>query len=243
MLTSIDQLSNTVYRLTLYPENGFIGFNHFLILDENPTLIHMGHKKTFETLLGLVNKLVDPSNLRYLAFSHHEADESGALAQWLTIAPNAEVCVGKICASSIQDEMEGVPKVLKHGETINLGSENLILLETPHFPHNWDACLFLTDKSQVVFGSDLGTQPGNRSAFTDIDPSEEIVALQRQVGYMSYGPNFDKAVAILQGYEVNTLAAMHGSALSKAQYNNLLGLLTLENVAALRANTTPEVCF
>lgn len=237
MLTSIDQLSNTVYRLTLYPENGFIGFNHFLILDENPILIHLGHKKTFETLLGLVSKLVNPSSLRYLAFSHHEADESGALAQWLAVAPQAQICVGKICASSIQDEMDGIPKVLKHGESINLGSENLILLETPHFPHNWDACLFLTDKSQVLFGSDLGTQPGNRPAFTSLDPSEEIIALQRKVGYMSYGPHFDKTVAMLQSYNINTLAAMHGSALSKAQYDNLLHLLTLENAAALK--TTP----
>lgn len=240
MQSTIDQISQTVYRLSLYPDNGPICFNHFLILDERPALIHMGHRKTFDTLLALTKQLIDPSRIQYLAFSHYEGDESGALTHWLEVAPEAQVCVGGVCALSVKDEITQKPNILRHGESISLGSENLTLLETPHFPHNWEACLFITDKSQVLFGSDLGTQLGNRPAFTTIDHAEEIIDLQKKVGYLSYGPHAQQALDILQQQEVTTLATMHGSALSQTQYQSLLSLLRLENEAILNPDLSHE---
>lgn len=227
--TQIDQLSGNIYRICLYEEGGFIAFNHFLIVDEKPTLIHMGHQKAFPVLYEQVSQLIDPAKLKYLCFSHLESDESGALNDWLSVALDAEICIGKICASSVKDLTERPIRVLKDNEKILLGKEALVLLETPHVPHNWDACLYYATEQKVLFGSDLGTQTGFKEIFTTVDPSDEIMALQKKIGYMSYGPHLRTVIDRLKALDVEILAVMHGSSLRKEQFKNFLNLLALEN--------------
>jgi flavorubredoxin len=229
MKTAIDEIACHVFRICLYPDNGFIAFNHFLILDEHPVLMHLGHKKSFETLLKQVKTLIDPATIRYLAFSHVEADECGALHQWLAVAPHAEVAVGKICAASLKDELDTPLRVLKNNEALHLGQEELILLETPHFPHNWDACLFYTRYGKVLFGSDLGTQTGYREALTEVSPVGDIMALQKKLAYMPYGPHVTTTIQTLKKLDIQLLAAMHGSALNQLQFSHLLDALEQEN--------------
>lgn len=227
--TSIDQVGDNVFRISIFPENGFITFNHFLVKDEQSALIHMGHRKNFEILLPLVKKILHPDKIRYLTFSHFEPDESGALNEWIEVAPNAEVCVGQVSAASLKDFTDKTPRILKDNESMDLGVEKLLCLETPHFPHNWDACLFYLSESRLLFGSDLGTQVGAKKAFTTTDPCEEIMAFQRKVRYMAYGPHLTSAINKLKALELTSMAAMHGSVLDTSQYHELLSLLEIEN--------------
>jgi flavorubredoxin len=64
-------------------------FNHFLIKDDEPMLYHVGMKKMFPILLEAVGKIISPSQIRWVGFSHFEVDECGALNDWLQAAPNA----------------------------------------------------------------------------------------------------------------------------------------------------------
>lgn len=237
MITKIDELFKNIYRICLYEENAFISFNHFLIADERPVLIHMGHQKTFAHLLAEVKKIINPTDIQFLAFSHLESDESGALNQWLEIANDAQIVVGKVCASSLKDSTDREIKILKDNESINLGNEILTLLETPHFPHNWDACLFYAQQSSILFGSDLGTQTGYREVFSDKDPSDDIMALQKKLKYMSYGPHITESIKKLKSLNIEILAAMHGSALTKEQFLNFINLLEQENAINLDINS------
>ena len=40
-------------------------------------------------------KIIPPERLRWIAFSHFEADESGAINEWLAVAPNATPAHGQ----------------------------------------------------------------------------------------------------------------------------------------------------
>lgn len=67
-----------------------IQFNQFLVRDCEALLYHTGLKAVFPQVRAAVAKIVDPTALRWIAFSHFEADECGALNEFLSIAPDAQ---------------------------------------------------------------------------------------------------------------------------------------------------------
>ena len=98
-MTTINEIAPDLFRLSIYVPDFDMQFNHFLVRDEEPLLFHAGLKAMFPALREAVAKLVDPTNLRHIAWSHFESDECGALNDWLQLAPQAQpVCtlVGKL---------------------------------------------------------------------------------------------------------------------------------------------------
>ena len=68
---------------------GGFSFNQYLIVDEEPLLFHTGLRKMFPLVREAVASVMPVERLRYVAFSHVEADECGSLNQWLDAAPQA----------------------------------------------------------------------------------------------------------------------------------------------------------
>ena len=61
----------------------------FLVRDDEPLLFHTGMNALFPDILEAVATVIDPATLRWVGFSHVEADECGSLNRWLEVAPNA----------------------------------------------------------------------------------------------------------------------------------------------------------
>ena len=117
------------------------------------------------------------------------------------------------------------PRAVADGGTVELGQHSLQGLETPHFPHNWDAILLYEAHSATLFGSDLGTHSGQREALTEEDRSEEMLALQQRLGYIPAGPHVSATLARLRQLPITCLATMHGSALCGANIGTLFKAL------------------
>ena len=81
----ITEIGPDHYLLSLYEPQFNLRFNHFLIKDEEPLLFHTGMKRMFPLLRDAVARLMDPALIRWISFSHYEADECGALNEWLCI--------------------------------------------------------------------------------------------------------------------------------------------------------------
>jgi flavorubredoxin len=226
METCVDEIADNIFRIALWTDRAPITFNQFVIRDACPTLIHTGHAALFDAVRSQVEHLLDPSTLRYIGFSHFEADECGALNHWLRLAPNAEILCGSVAArTSIGDFADRPPRTVADGDTVVLGAHRLHLLETPHFPHNWDAVLWFEPQTGVLFGSDLGTHTGQREAVTEADRSQEIVDFVRQSGYMAPGVHVTTALSRLRALPITCLAAMHGSAIQGAAIQTLYDAL------------------
>ena len=93
MQTRIDEIAAGVYRLSVYvpdiaPPVGFT-FNHFLVRADEPMLFHCGLRAMFPTLSEAVGRLIPIETLRWIGFGHVEADECGAMNEWLGVAPRA----------------------------------------------------------------------------------------------------------------------------------------------------------
>lgn len=215
-------LAENIYRISVSKNDRF-EFNHFLIVDERSVLVHTGREQWFELLKKEARNLVDLEKIAYIAFSHFEADECGSLNQWLQAAPNAVPFTNRTGRASIEDFSLRKPQLVSDGQKINLGAHTLQILETPHFPHNWDAMLFFEEKEKILFASDLGAHWGAGELATETDITEDILAFQRTTRFMPAGKDLVRGIKKLEKLGIKYLATMHGSTLYG---DNIARLLT-----------------
>ncbi len=169
MNARIDEIAEDIFRLSVFvpeiaPPAGFT-FNHFLVRGDAPLLFHTGLRRMFPLVRDAVAKLIPLESLRWISFGHYEADECGAMNEWLAVAPRAEVAHGATgCLVSLNDMADRAPRVLSDGEVIDLGRRRLRYLDTPHIPHGWDAGVLLEETSGTLLCGDLFTQLGDGAA-------------------------------------------------------------------------------
>ena len=58
-------------------------FNRFLIMDDEPMLFHTGGRRIFPLVRHTIDSAMPASTLRWIARSHFESDECGALNEFL----------------------------------------------------------------------------------------------------------------------------------------------------------------
>jgi flavorubredoxin len=232
MQTHVAEIAEDIFQISLRPAGSPVSFSSFVIRDNVPALIDTGHNQTFDLIKEQVSKLIKPESLRYICFSHYEPDECGSLNKWLEIAPNAIACVNKLCESSLKDFAIRPSFVMKNGDKLDLDSHSLVFLETPHFPHAWEASLLFDTKSRVLFSSDLGTQLGFPQLNDGPVDIENVLLSQDRLGYMPYGPSLTYGINCVRALDFETMATMHGKALDRSCSEQLLKRLEEKNLQA-----------
>jgi len=214
--TRISEVGDGIYRLSTFvpdiaPPAGFT-FNQFLILGEEPLLFHTGLRKMFPLVRDAVSRLMPPERLRWIAFGHYEADECGAMNEWLAVAPQAQVAHGHTgCLVSLNDMADRAPRVLQDGETIDIGNRKRVrYIDTPHIPHGWEAGVLYEEESGTLLCGDLFTQLGDGPALTDRDIVGPAIAAEDMFKYSSLNPGMGTTIRGLAKLAPQTLALMHG---------------------------------
>jgi len=215
---AIDEVAPEVYRISTYvPEVG-LQFNQFLVRDDEPLLYHTGMRGLFPRVLEEVSRVIDPSKLRWVSFSHFESDECGALNDWLTVAPQAEPVCGFVGAVvSVNDFALRPARVLADGEVLETGRRRFRFLQTPHVPHCWEAGLMFEETEGTLLCSDLFTHGGDVAAVTTSDvvgPFREGLVADiggPMAGAYPYTPQTEGTLRRLAALRPKTLAIMHGS--------------------------------
>ncbi len=214
--TNIHEVADGIFRIntpvTIGP--GGFSFNQYLIVDDEPLLFHTGLRKMFSLVREAVASVIDPARLRHLAFSHVEADECGALNEWLAIAPQAAPLCSAIAAMvSIDDLADRPARPLADGEAVTLGRHTVRWIDSPHLPHAWECGFLMEERTQTLLCGDIFTQPGTgQPPLTEGDilgPSEQF---RRELDYFSHTRNLDALIERLAALQPTTLACMHGSA-------------------------------
>jgi len=216
---SVTEIAPDVYRLSTFIPEIDLQFNQFLIRDDEPLLFHTGMNVLFPAVREAVATIMDPSRIRWISFSHFEADECGSLNQWLQIAPAAEaVCSFVGALVSINDFALRPAKAMNDGEILTTGQYRYRFVRTPHVPHCWEAGMLFEETKGTLFCTDLFHQAG------DVEPSTQSDVIDRsrktlvdyQAGpfanYMPYTKHTDGIMQNLAALNPQTLAPMHGSA-------------------------------
>ena len=214
--TRIDEIADGIYRIstpsTVVP--GGFTFNQFLVEDEAPLLFHTGLRGMFPLVREAVaHVLGDAARLRYLSFSHVEADECGAANLWLATAPGAQlVCSTTAAMVSMNDLADRPPRALADGEELSLGRRSLRWVDTPHLPHGWESGLMFEPGTGTLLCGDLFTAGG-----ADVPPlsASDVVgpalAMHAAVPYLTPGPHVRPLLEKLSRLEPRVLGLMHGS--------------------------------
>lgn len=219
-MTHVSEIAPDTYRISTYVPEANLQFNQFLVLDDEPLLFHTGMRILFPQVREAVSSLLDPAKLRWIGFSHFEADECGSLNEWYAIAPHARAAcslTGKLV--SVDDfAPDRAARGLADGEVLNTGRHCFHFVQTPHVPHCWDAGLLFDETTGTLFCSDLLHQLGDVEPLTgaDIVGRFEQVLRSYQQGplpdYMPWTSHTDRILQSLAALAPDTLAAMHGSA-------------------------------
>jgi flavorubredoxin len=216
MQTCIDEIATGIYRLSTYvpeiaPPAGF-SFNTFLLDGEEPTLFHTGLRRMFPLNLEAVRRIMPPERLRWIMFGHYEADECGAMNEWLAVAPHAQIAHGMTgCEVSLNDMADRPPRMVADGEVIDIGGRKLRYIDTPHVPHGWDAGVLFDEDSRTLLCGDLFTHLGDGPAVTRSDIVGPALAAEDLFYSTSIGPTIAPTIRKLAELRPKLLAVMHGS--------------------------------
>ena len=218
-MTTITEIAPDIFRINTFIPEADLGFSQFLVRDDEPLLFHTGMRGLFPIVHESVGKLIDPSKLRWVGFSHFEADECGSLNEWQQVAPEATaVCsiVGKLV--SVDDFAQKNPaKGMADGETFETGSKRYRFLATPHVPHCWEAGLLYEETPGTLFSSDLLHQNGDVEAMTESDIIGRTRETMQQIqasplaNYFPYTKNTDPELQRIADLNPRAIATMHGS--------------------------------
>jgi flavorubredoxin len=216
--TTVDEITEGIYRISTPIPPGVVPggftFNQYLIEDDEPLLFHTGLRQLFPAVRDAIARVMPVERLRWIAFSHLEQDECGALNELLAAAPRAQAACSAVGAMvSVGDLAIRPPRPLADGERLVLGRHAVTWHDAPHVPHGWD-CGFLSESTtRTLLCGDLFTQPGaDLPALTEADVLGPSEAMRGAMDYYAHGPATRRTLERLAALSPRTLACMHGSA-------------------------------
>ena len=216
MDTRIDEIADGIYRLsTLVSGIGGpdgLTFNQFLVKADEPLLFHTGQRALYSTVSAAVESIMPLSRLRWISFSHVEADECGGLDNFLAAAPEATAVHGRFgCDLWLSDQLDRPPRKLDDDEVLDLGGKRVRWLETPNVPHDLNAGLMLEETTNTLICSDLFAHAGDPPALTEDDILAPALETAKVFPFTPATPTTGPTLRRLAALAPTTLAVMHGS--------------------------------
>ena len=215
--TNVHEIADGIYRINTpvgLPGAGQFNFNQYLVVDDAPLLFHSGLRRLFPRVREAVAAVMPVEKLRYVGLSHFEADECGALNEFLAVAPQAVPLCGQLAALvSVNDYADRAARALADGEELELGRHRIRWFDTPHMPHGWECGLLMDTFTKTFFCGDLFTQGGSGEvALTEGDILGPSEAFRGPMDYYAHAPQTAAILEKLARENPTTLACMHGSA-------------------------------
>ncbi len=215
--TRVDEIAADIYRINTpvaIPSGGTFNFNQYLLVDDEPLLFHTGLRRMFPLVREAIAALMPVEKLRYIGFSHVEADECGAMNLLLDAAPQAVPMCSRVAAMvSMNDLADRAPRAVADGELLVLGKHTVQWFDTPHVPHGWEAGVLMEVTGRTLFCGDWFTQASSgTTALTEDDILGPSEAFRLSMDYYAHAPNTAASIERLARQAPRTLAVMHGSA-------------------------------
>lgn len=220
--TNVEEISSGIYRInTPFPEiPGGFSFNQYLVVDDEPLLFHTGMRRTFPLVAEAIGRIMPIDRLRYIAFSHFESDECGALNQFLAAAPKAVPLCSRVAALvSVADYADRAPKAMNDGERLSIGKREMVWVDAPHLPHGWETGYLFDATTRTLFSGDIFTQGGlGAEAMTEqdlVEPSDAFrLGFSKHAGLpdsWAHTTDSEPIIDKLASLGATTIANMHGS--------------------------------
>jgi len=221
--TNIAEIADGIYRINTAVTEvpGGFSFNQYLVVDDQPLLFHTGPRKMFPLIREAIAHVLPVAKLRYIAFSHFEADECGGLNQFLAEAPDAVPLCSRVAAMvSVSDYADRPPRAMADGERLSIGKREIVWVDAPHIPHGWETGYLFDATTRTLFAGDIFTQGGpGRDPLVEsdlVEPSDAFrVGFSTNAGlpdYWAHTTDSEPIIHKMASLGATTIACMHGSA-------------------------------
>jgi flavorubredoxin len=215
--TNVHEIAGGIYRINTpiqIPGGPDFNFNQYLVADDDPLLFHTGPRRLFPLVAEAIGKVLPLARLRYVAFSHFEADECGSLNDFLAAAPASVPVSSQVAAMvSVNDIAVRPALALADGEVLQTGRRAFKWLDAPHVPHAWENGFMMELTTRTLLCGDLFTQGGAGAvAITESDILGPSEAFRAPMDYYAHAPHTAATLEKLAREQPRVLAVIHGSA-------------------------------
>jgi NADH oxidase (H2O-forming) len=202
-----------VFDVIMEAQHG-TSYNSYVVRGRDQVaLIDASKEKFAETFLGTLRPATDPAEIDYLVCNHLEPDHSGALADVLEVAPQAQVVVSKAGKALVQAVLnrDVNPRVVKEGDRIDLGGKTLRFISAP-FLHWPDTMFTYLEEDQILFSGDfLGAHYCDPRLFNDLmENYDEAFHYYFQVIMRPFKEYVRQALDKLDGLPIKMVCPVHG---------------------------------
>lgn len=131
-------------------------FNQYLLMGDEPLLIHTGSVQQTQELVPKIKDLLNGKDLKYVFVSHFEYDECGGLDYLLSHFPNVKTICSAITARQlIGFGFTNEVIIKKPDEILEAKRFKLRFIAYPSEAHLWEGLLAVDLNRKIFFGSDL----------------------------------------------------------------------------------------
>lgn len=197
-------------------------YNNYLVLDEQITLFDTVKHDFSETTIDNIKNLVDPSEIKNIIINHIENDHAMSIGDIMNLTPRATIYItekGRKGLSRFFDMSKWDVRVVKTGDTLNIGKRTLLFLETPmlHWP---DSMVTYIKEDKVLISQDAFGQHYASSAryddefvahFSEAELEEAVRDYYANI-LMPFGTLIKNKIADIGklGLEIDMIAPDHG---------------------------------
>lgn len=197
-------------------------YNAYLIKGgEKLALVETVHEKFFDEYIENVKQVCDLSKIEYLIMNHNEPDHSGSVAKLLNILPNITLVAsqaGGVCLKAITNRPGLKLKVVKDGDTLDLGGKELNFINAP-FLHWPDSMFTYSEQDKALFTCDfLGCHYCEPTMFDYgvkyNDDFEESLHYYYDCIMGPFKPHVLKGLEKIKGLDIQFACTSHGPVLT-----------------------------
>lgn len=149
-------ISKDLHQFSTYFPQINLSFHQYLLLGEEPLLVHTGSMQQAATMLPQLKEALAGRSLKYIFISHFESDECGGLSLIQEHYPEAM----PICSEATARQLMGFGLIKeaiakKPGEKLSTANFELEFFSYPSEMHLWEGLLMMENRRGIFFSSDL----------------------------------------------------------------------------------------
>jgi flavorubredoxin len=145
-------------------------YNNYLVIDKQITLLDTVKYNFAEQTIKNISSIVDPSQIKNIIINHIENDHATSIDKIMSLCPEASIFItqkGKKGLDRFYDTSRWDIRIVKTGDTLNIGRRNLLFIETPmlHWP---DSMVTYIKEDKILISQDaFGQHLASSSRFDD----------------------------------------------------------------------------
>ncbi|WP_323123472.1 oxygen-binding di-iron domain-containing protein [Burkholderia alba] len=226
MSARIEEIRSGLYRATTYVEKLGLGFSQFFVRanTEEVLCIETGMRANFPQLTQSLTQVdILPSMISGIVVPHFEADEMGALPEFLNANARLTAYGHPICTHALADIFNVNARPLKDRVPAVVSGVEILPIFTKHV-HQWDSLVVYLPKYKALLSSDIFMRYGDDPPAHD-DPLPAIIESIERSGYLPSLAHLAAALETIRTLDLDLILPMHGPAIEHDIPRLIAGLI------------------